>query len=144
MTAAPASETSSHLLLALFSFSALMQYQQQRSPRLALTPSFLSSSLVRVPSKTHASSLLPSLDNPEAAWRLLTSSVKLIANKYNLLQKVRQASREWCDLRTTKALHRASIAQKIKEIFEEETFPASTTKELARKFRRDWKGCLEK
>jgi len=68
----------------------------------------------------------------------------LIVAKYNLLRNVRQASRERCALRTNKALHFASIAQKIKEIFEEEVSPDMLTKESAKKFRKDWKHSLEK
>lgn len=137
-TTAAASETYSPLFVALFSFSVLMQYQRQRAPRLALPPSVPSLLL-----EVRTSSSLPPL-HPEAAWRLLASSAKAIGDKYRLLRKVRQASREWRALRTTKALRRASISQKIKELFEEEACPSMGTKEAAKKFRKDWKPHLEK
>mmetsp|Transcript_20961 Transcript_20961/g.36087 ORF Transcript_20961/g.36087 Transcript_20961/m.36087 type:complete len:328 (+) Transcript_20961:77-1060(+) len=140
MTAAAANE-SSPLSIALFSLSSLMQQQQQRSPRLALHPAFPSSSLALLPLR--ATSLpSPSLRTSEAAWRLLASSFQLLANKYHLLETVRQASREWCALRTTKALHRASIAQKIKEVFGEDACSDVVSKEATKKFRKEWKRSL--
>ena len=122
VTTAAASETYSPLFVAIFSFCRLVQYQRQRAPRLALPASFPTS-----PLGVLASPSLPPL-HPEAAWRLLASAVESIGNKYRLLRNVCQASCEWRALQTTKALRRATISQKIKELFEEESCPDEATK----------------